>query len=451
VSADRQALWNRLRDDNFLVVGFTERTGFSVAALLEAHGLRYRISEIRPRDELRPLLARLRIADHDVLCGPQTPDQLAGITRIVLSPGVPRTIPLVVEAERRGIPVLGDIDFLYPFLRHKTLVGITGTDGKTTTASLTAEILAAGGSTVLAGNVGVPVAARLDEILACDFVVLELSSFMLERLHQFRPTFSTILNIAQDHVDRYASFAEYVEAKRNIVRHCTADDLFVCNLDDPVVAAAVPAHLRVRTFSASGRRADYGYADGTFSFRGHPLRYSDCLLRGVHNVENILAAAAIACEAGLDPEVVAAAVKRFRPLPHRFEHVGRFGGVDVYDDSKATTVHAVEAALRSLAGNVVLIVGGREKNLDVSPLRSHEAKIKLLMCYGEAGPRIQGTVRHPRSENVFRFEEAVERALDACAPGDVLLLSPACTSWDQFSSYEVRGAVFQKIVRKCHE
>jgi UDP-N-acetylmuramoylalanine--D-glutamate ligase len=205
-ATDPRALWEQYRRDLFLVVGFTERTGRSVAEALEAHGVRYRISDLRCLDELRPVLSGLRVAERDVLCGPQGPEQLEGVRRIVLSPGVPRSIPLIVEAVRRGIEVAGDVDLLCGLVDPRKVVAITGTDGKTTTAALTAEILGAAGEVVLAGNTGVPVFSKYAEILACDWLVLEVSSFMLEGIRNLRPAISTVLNLAEDHVDRYASF-----------------------------------------------------------------------------------------------------------------------------------------------------------------------------------------------------------------------------------------------------
>jgi UDP-N-acetylmuramoylalanine--D-glutamate ligase len=489
--------WDKYRDDTFLIVGFTERTGRSVAQVFEERGLRYKVSDLRPREELDAVLAGLKIKDEDVFAGPQGPEQLAGITKIVLSPGVPRSIPLVQEAKRRDIAVLGDVDFFCDLVRPARIVAITGTDGKTTTTMLTGAVLAAGGrpgagggasepgaapstaagapgsgaptagapgfggpmaaaereaapraKVVVAGNVGDPVFARYHEILDCDYLVLELSSFMLEEIHAFRPNIAAITNVAEDHLDRYPTFDDYLRTKENIVRNCRPGDVFVQNLDDPALRAFHPKGLRVRTVSQRETTADCYFDDGQFHFAGETLTYADCLLRGDHNIENILIALAIGCEAGVDPAGAARAVREFAPVAHRFEYLGCLGGVDVYDDSKATTVHAVGHALESLPGGVVLIVGGRGKDLDFLPLKEHEAKIKLLMCYGEAGEQIRDRLAFERSDYVYGFAEAVKRAAAACVPGDVLLLSPGCTSWDQHTDYGVRGREFGELARQ---
>jgi UDP-N-acetylmuramoylalanine--D-glutamate ligase len=451
--------WDMYRDDTFLIVGFTERTGRSVAQVLEEQGIRYKISDVRPRHELEKVLAGLSIDPEDVYAGPQDPEQLQEISRVILSPGVPRSIPLVQEAKASGIPVLGDVDFFCEVVRPSHMVAITGTDGKTTTTMLTAAVLAVGAKSdgepagrgtavVVAGNVGQPVFARYREILECDFLVLELSSYMLEETYALRPQIAAITNIAEDHLDRYASLNDYIAAKKNIVRHCRSGDVFIQNLDDPVLGRFRPKELDIRTVSRKRPSADYHFADGRFHFGGAELDYSDCLLRGDHNVENILIALAIGCEAGVDPVLAALAVKEFPPVPHRFEYLGRHGDVDVYDDSKATTVHAVGHALDSFAENVVLIVGGRAKDLDFAPLREHEPKIKLLMCYGEAGKEIRDRLAFSSSDYVYGFSDAVARAAAACEPGDILLLSPGCTSWDQHTDYAARGVEFGELVRR---
>jgi UDP-N-acetylmuramoylalanine--D-glutamate ligase len=456
VAGPPAARWDPYRSERFLIVGFSELTGRSVAQVFEEQGLKYKISDLRPRRELAGALNGLSIDQRDIFTGPQTPEQLAGITTVILSPGVPRTIPLVQAARERGIAVFGDIDFLFDLVKDRRIVAITGTDGKTTTTLLTGAVLEKGARTVVAGNVGQPIFSRYKEILECEYLVLEVSSFMLEDTRTFRPNIAAITNVAQDHVDRYGGFEAYLAAKLNILRYCGPEDLFIQNLDDPSLRSCRSEAVRIRTISQKAA-ADYSFLEGRFHFRGETLAYEECLLRGRHNIENILIALAIGCEAGIDPVHAAAAVRGFGPVPHRFEYLGRWGGVDVYDDSKATTVHAIERALESLPGNVVLIVGGRGKGLDFSPLRRYEAKVKLLMCYGEAGEDIGAALAFVRSDYVFSFAVAVAMAARACSPGDTLLLSPGCTSWDQHVDYNQRGAEFRDLAysslantARCH-
>jgi UDP-N-acetylmuramoyl-L-alanyl-D-glutamate--2,6-diaminopimelate ligase len=441
----QRALWAQYLDDKVLIVGFTERTGLAVARVFDEVGVRYAISDTRPREEIEPLLQGLSVEREDVLCGEQTEAQLDGIDRIILSPGVPRRIVLVQAAQRRGIPVSGDIDFLYEFVCHKRLVGITGTDGKTTTTQLVAAGLERAGKVVMAGNIGVPVFAKYGEILDCDFVVLELSSFMLENVQRFRADFSCILNLAEDHVDRYGSQQDYAAAKFNLVRHARPGDVFVRNVDDARLRELAAAHARSVTISAEGADADYTFAGGVFQVRGQSLQLQECRLQGIQNAENILAAAAIGCEAGVEPSVVVEAIRSSAPLAHRFEDAGVHAGVRVINDSKATTVHAVSRALDNFERGVVLIAGGRDKDLDFRPLSHQAGRLKHVVCYGEAGPRIQRQLGLGTSETLFGFEDAVERAAAVCEPGDTLLLSPGCVSWDQFPSYEVRGQAFKHL------
>ncbi len=290
---------------------------------------------------------------------------------------------------------------------------------------------------------------KVRQIRDSRFVVLELSSFMLEDLQWLRPHIACITNVAEDHVDRYADFGEYVAAKLNLLRYCGPDDVFVRNLDDRVLRDVYAGRMKVRTVSrldgAERMAAGYAFHAGRFHFGGETLSYSDCRLRGVHNIENILMALAIGCESGVDPRQAAAAVREFPPVPHRFEPLGRWGAVEVYNDSKATTVHAVERAVESLGGNVVLIAGGRGKGLDFSPLREHRAAIKRLVCYGESGQEIRQTVDVEHSHYTYRFADAVEVAAKSCSPGDFLLLSPGCTSWDQHRDYAERGREFAEL------
>lgn len=437
-------LWLPLRAAPVLIVGFTERTGLATARLLEAQGVPYRISDLRPREALASLLAGLRVSPADVLTGPQGTEQLAGIGRILLSPGVPRAIPLVREAEARGIPVWGDLDLLYPALRRARVVAITGTDGKTTTTTLMGRILERVGRTVVAGNVGIPVAARYDEILGADFVVLEVSSFMAERLDRFRPDAAAVLNLAEDHVDRYPSMDAYAAAKLNLVANCTADDVVVLNRDDPRLATFHPARARVRHFS----RTDGVLGAGGLHLGGRLLPLADYPLAADHRVDCVLAGLALADELGVPAGEVLEAVRTFPGVRHRYERVGTFGRVAVINDSKATTMHAVEAAVRSSGPSVVLILGGRAKDLDPRGLRALADRLRLVVCYGEAGPRLRAQLDLPPTAEIFPFDDAVRAAWAACRPGDTLLLSPGCTSWDQFETYEQRGDRFLELVRE---
>ncbi len=445
----QDALWAKARQDTFLIVGFSDRSGLAAARLFERHGVRYKISDMAPRSALSSRLVGLRISPSDVYAGCQEPSQVEGITKIVVSPGVPRTIPLLTEAVRRAIPVWSDIDFIYEFIAHKKIVAITGTDGKTTTTTLVGELLGRLGPVVVAGNIGIPVLDRYDQILQCEWLVLELSSFMLEELSRFRATISVILNVAQDHIDRYACLHDYAQVKFNMVRHGRPQDLLIRNVDDPLLRDLCPSNVRIRSVSTSDANAEGFLQDGLLRVGDLTIPREACGLKGVQNVINLLSAVSVAQEAGVVVGDTLDVLKTFRGVPHRMQFVGRFQGVDVYDDSKASNVHAVDAALQNFPRGVVLILGGRDKGLNFSVLRQHASRLRCLVCYGEDGESIRDSIGFAGALYRYRFEDCVRLAASQCKPGDALVLSPGCTSWDQFPNYEVRGDVFQALVPQC--
>jgi UDP-N-acetylmuramoylalanine--D-glutamate ligase len=449
--ARQDQLWEKARCETFLIVGLSERTGMPAARLLASHAVPFRVSDSAPPDVIKPRAAQLGLDANRIFLGPQTPIQLDGITQIIVAPGVPKTLTLLVEARRRAIPVWSDIDFLYEFIAHKKTIAITGTDGKTTTTTLVGELLRSCGKVAIAGNIGTSVLCMYEEILGCDWLVLELSSFMLEDIRRFRADISVILNIAQDHIDRYPTLDAYAEAKFRIVQHARAGDLFVKNLDDPRLATFLPPRVTIRTISTRSIGADATFCGGTYDFGNFVLRAADIRIKGVQNQTNILAAATIAREVGVPSPVISEVLGKFPGVRHRMQHLGSFAGVEVYDDSKASNVHAVSAALCNFDQGVVLILGGRDKGLDFSILHPHRSRLRSVVCYGEDGEKIRDCLGFDGAFYAYRFEDAVRLAVAACRPGDVLLLSPGCTSWDQFPNYEVRGDVFQALIAQCFE
>ena len=449
--------WADLRRERFLIVGFSERTGMHAGRLFARMEVPFSVSDSSPMETLAPRLQGLPIASSEVFAGPQTIAQLDGITAVLLSPGVPRSIPLLSEARARGIPIWSDYDLLFPLFSHKRIAAITGTDGKTTTTMLVAHIAGPDARVVVAGNMGTPITALYDEILACDVVVLELSSFMLEEVRRFHASVATVLNVAEDHVDRYASIGEYEATKRAILKHARRPDVFVQNLDDAKIAGWPLGDVDVRTVSLRDARADAWVEEGRLHLRAHPRSCSANIdadrlrIRGFHHRSNALVAASMAAALGVDPRDALTRATTFPGVPHRFEHVGRAGGVDLIDDSKATSVHAVQRALESLADRrVVLILGGRDKMLDPTPLRRVTGSLRAAVGYGEAGPRLLRAFEGTNVPVLYveRFAEAVDRACRLTEPGDVLLLSPACTSFDQHSDYAERGAEFREVARR---
>jgi UDP-N-acetylmuramoylalanine--D-glutamate ligase len=444
-----EPFWSTLRRERFLIVGCSERTGAHAARLLARMSVPFAVSDSADRDAIAPRLEGLERADHDLFCGPQHPSQLDGMTQVLLSPGIPRSIPLLVEAQSRGVPIWSDYDLLYPLYAHKRVAAITGTDGKTTTTALLAHILAADRRVLVAGNMGTAITARFDEVGDAETIVFELSSFMLEDVKRFRADVATVLNVAEDHVDRYSSFAAYEVTKRAVIRHARRPDLFIRNLDDDRIARWPLSGIDVRTVSMARADADAHLEGDELCVGGSRLPVGRLAIRGRHHQSNVLVAASMALALGIDPNVALERVATFPGVRCRFEHVATAGGVDIIDDSKATSVQAVRCALESLADrSVVLVVGGRDKMLDPTPLRVHRDHLRAVVGYGEAGRRLLGAIGHPSGAYVEDFSAAVQTACDRARPGDVLLLSPACTSFDQHRDYEERGNVFRAVARE---
>lgn len=381
------------------------------------------------------------------------------IELVVVSPGVPsKSIP-VRYAERAGAEVIGEIELAWRFLRGR-VVGITGTNGKTTTTTLVGELLKdAGLPTQVGGNIGTPLVSLVESSREDGWTVVELSSYQLETIKEFRPTVAVVLNLMPDHMDRYESFEDYGAAKHRIFRNQTKADVAVLNADDPVVstwAQGLEAHV---TLFSTARELDEGlFLRGrdlvarTWSGERVLMSRDEMLLKGVHNVQNVLAALAAGLACGAGPDSMRETVKRFAPVEHRLERVAEVGGVTFYNDSKATNVDAAVKAVEALSeepGRVVLILGGRGKNAPYAPLAPLlEQKARALVTLGEDAERIEAELKQhaPALVRAADMADAVRKAYRAAEPGDTVLLAPACASFDMFQSYEHRGRVFKEEV-----
>lgn len=438
--------WAQLRTRHLLVVGFSELTGLQGARLLGRMGVPYSVSDLAPPSVVAPRLKDIPTPPQRLFCGPQTVEQLDGVSEILLSPGVPRSIPLLIAARERGIPIWSDFDLLYPLYADKPIAAVSGTDGKTTTTLLLAHLLAPDRRLVVAGNLGTPITARYDALLDCEAVILELSSFMLEDLKQFRATVSTVLNVDEDHIDRYPNLDAYEATKAAIIQHARPSDLFIQNLDDARVSRWGLSGVRRRTFSMNCADADAGCQHGALRVSSAERATTAFLLRGRHHYSNILAAALMAEELGLSAETALDRAATFPGVPHRFQGVGRVATIDLIDDSKATSMQAVRCALQSLEPRpVVLILGGRDKGLDASPLRSQLGHLRAIVGYGEAGQRLLRALDGGQCDYAPAFSDAVALACRLAQPGDAILLSPGCTSFDQHRDYAERGEEFRKV------
>ena len=433
-----------------LVIGLG-RSGQAVARHLLVRGVSVAVVDDSPTEEARAAAAALGLAlverpDMDALA-----DMVVRADVIVPSPGVPASHPVYALARAAGVPVRGEVELAS---RWSTcpLVAVTGTNGKTTVTTLVAEMLAASGVPSSAGgNIGLPLcdAVANPELKV---VVAEVSSFQLAFAETFRPTVAVFLNLAPDHLDWHGDLEAYAAAKARIWARQGPTDVAVVNADDPLVMAqAAHAPSRVVTFGLSAR-ADYTVDDGWLRGPDGPVVEVSSLARQLpHDLANALAAAAAARAAGASVEGIQAALARFAPLPHRLTLVAYAGGVRWYDDSKATNPHAAAAAVQGF-DSVILLAGGRNKGLDLAELAVTTDRIRAVVAIGEAAPEVAAAFAGRRPVRVAgSMAEAVTAAYEAARPGDVVLLSPGCASFDWYGSYAERGDDFASAVHSLLE
>ena len=441
-----------LRGKKILVIGLG-RTGRECARFLAQRGASVLVSDARSEAELSAEMASLADLSIEFRFGGEQIDWLNGIDSVVPSPGVPQENPLLREANARGIPVLSEIEVASHFV-SAPILAITGTNGKSTTTTLVGEMMKAAGKKVfVGGNLGVPFisAAHGDY----DWAVLEISSFQLEWIEQFRPKIGAMLNLSEDHLDRYAAFADYAAAKERLFAFQTGSDAAILNRDDPLVWVMRP---RVRS-----RVVSFGFgeaAEGVFVTKNEIVwrdgaaeeRFSlrDVKIQGVHNVENMMAAVGAAKCAGLKREPIQRALNDFPGLEHRLEFVREHGGARYYNDSKGTNVGAVVKSLASFSGPVILLAGGVDKGGDYAPLDGPvREKVRRLVLFGAAKEVIARSLGQcAETVIVDDLRAAVRDAAAHARPGDVVLLSPACSSFDQFRNYAERGKLFKNLVRE---
>jgi UDP-N-acetylmuramoylalanine--D-glutamate ligase len=441
-----------------LVVGLA-RTGIATALFCAARGARVTATEERPESQIAETAAKLRAAGVTLELGGHKPQTFIEQDLIVPSPGVPPLMAALAAARVIGIPVWSELELAWRFLRGR-LVCITGSNGKTTTTSLIGHILETAGLPVqVAGNIGTPLISRVDVSSDSGFTVVEASSFQLESIVAFRPDVAVLLNVTPDHLDRHGSLEVYGRAKARLFENQTEEDAAVLNADDAAAPRYAPSRPTVFWFSREKRVASGCFLrDDEIVFRRDGaetvlLRRRDIGLRGDHNVENVLAAAAAATLVGVEPQAIADGVRGFAGVEHRIEFVATISGVEYFNDSKATNVDATLKALDAFPGNLLVILGGKDKGCDYTILRkSLRQHARMVLLIGAAADKIEsqlgGVVPVERAGTMAR---AVELAEQSARPGDTVLLAPACASFDQFESYEHRGRVFKQLVRSLAE
>jgi len=444
-----------LKDKSVLVVGLG-KSGVASALFLKSRGARVTVSDSKPEAELRNDILPLLEQGITVETGGHGDRTFRGQDLIVVSPGVPFDAPQLEQARTLGEPVIGEIELAAQFLPGP-IVAITGANGKTTTTTLAGEIIAAGKFPALVGgNIGTPAITFAEQARPETWIVLEVSSFQLETIASFRPRIAVILNITPDHLDRHKTFDNYVNAKARIFENQKADDFTVLNSDDATTAAlAGRTHAQVFWFSRKKEvdRGAYVHSGSIFFRDGNGqreiMKVSEIPLKGAHNLENVLAGVAIGALAGCKPAQIRDAVHNFKAVEHRLEFVAKVAGVDYYNDSKATNVDATIKALESFPSNIHLILGGKDKGSDYTVLHDLlRQRVKRVYTIGAAAAKIESQIAGAAEiEASQTLENAVRRASEVAQPGDVVLLAPACASFDQFQNYEHRGRVFKEVVQ----
>src|SRR5579864_7982057 len=443
-----------LKDKRVLVVGLG-KSGVASALFLKERGARVTVSDTKSPDQLRDEIPVLLDHGITVETGGHGERTFRGQDLIVVSPGVPVDAAPLVQARAAGEPVIGEIELAAQNLSGE-IVAITGSNGKTTTTTLAGEILAAGGFPVsVGGNIGTPAISLVERATRQTIVVLEVSSFQLETIQTFRPKVAVVLNVTPDHLDRHRTFEVYVDAKARIFENQQPSDFAVLNADDPTCASlASRTQAQVFWFSRHKEVAQGAWVrDGNIVFRDTKgqteiLQVSDIPLKGAHNLENVLAAVCVGTLMGCAPEKIRDAVRNFKAVEHRLEFVATVNGVDYYNDSKATNVDATIKALESFPANIHLILGGKDKGSDYTVLNDLlRQRVKRVYTIGAAAEKIESQIKGVEVLHAETLENAIRKANAVAQAGDVVLLAPACASFDQFKNYEHRGQVFKELVR----
>jgi UDP-N-acetylmuramoylalanine--D-glutamate ligase len=441
-----------------LVIG-AARSGIACARFLTAHGATVALNDAQPIEKWSAEALALKSEGVGCLAGEPPGWLLDQLDLVVISPGVPaKAIPLRY-AERAGAEVIGEVELASRYLKGR-LVAITGSNGKTTTTSLIAELLKdAGLPTLVGGNIGTPLISLVESSRDDGWTVVEMSSFQLETIKEFHPTVAVALNVTPNHMDRYESFTDYAAAKHRIFMNQEPGDIAILNADDEIVrswANGLRAH--VTQFSVKRKLEEGLFLRGREIVSRAPggervlLNSQEMKLRGLHNVENVLAALAAGLACGAAPDSMRGTVRRFEPVEHRLEFVADIAGVKFYNDSKATSVDATVKALEAFAdeaGKIVLILGGRGKKAPYAPLASSvRERVRKLILLGEDADTIERELGDfAPSERAVDMRAAVKLSFESAQAGDTVLLAPACASFDMFKTFEHRGRVFKEEVQ----
>mgnify|MGYP004698511917 FL=1 len=456
---------NYLEKQNILILGATLRSGVSIANVLydincnNDINIEYALSDSKTEEELKLSIEALKDKNVKLYFGKQDANILKDITLIIISPGVPQSIDIVKEAKKRNIKVIGEIEFAYNLIPDRNYISVTGTDGKTTTVNLIYSIISSYKKARLLGNVGNTFSKEVENIEKDEDIVLELSSFQLETVDNFHSHISVILNIAEDHLDRYKDIEDYFNAKKNITKNQNSNDFLILNYDNSYtnryyneLIETKDIAFNVLTFSTKYREANlyYNSEDECLYYNGEKIfSIAKRKLLGMHNIENILASVLACIKDNIPIEYIDKAVNNFQSIEHRLEFVKEIDGVRYINDSKATSMSAVMSALKSFDKDIILIMGGRNKGIDFKPLKSIiEDRVKKLILTGEASEDLNKMIDVSNKIIIKDFTEAFDYAKKIAVKGDTVLLSPGCASFDSFKNYEERGKYFKSLVNR---
>lgn len=439
-----------LTNKNILVLGLG-KTGYATAKVLAARGANVLVSEPAASDKTGEMADELGSLGIKVVFGEQTAELVSGISMVVPSPGIPNSNRAIEKALAKGVEVISEIELAYRLNSSLNIIGITGTNGKTSVTTLITEMLKENGrQAVSAGNIGNPLIDHVENNNKEAIFVVELSSFQLENTRYFRPWIGTILNIAQDHIDWHGSLQNYAKAKWKLFANQNENDFAVINLDDNISAQTMPPlKSKKTTFSLKDTTADY-YLDGQeVTSRSIIVSLKEARIFGRHNNENLIAATAIAGLAGASSSEIETVIKRFKGLDHRISEVSTIGGITYYNDSKATNPHAAISAIHAFEEKpLILLMGGKNKGNDFSELAGLAAeRAKEVILFGESAYDIAAVFPGTKRPKIFgSMIEAVREARKISRKGDNVLLSPACASFDEFNDYKHRGNIFKEVV-----
>jgi UDP-N-acetylmuramoylalanine--D-glutamate ligase len=444
-----------LRGQRILVIGLG-KTGIASVRFLAGKGAVVLVTDEKPLSELKDAISRLGNAYANCEFCKYDPDILARVDMIIPSPGVPPSNILLVEAVNKKIPILSEIELAYRFLKPP-MIAITGTNGKTTTTTLIGKLLTRGGKKVfVGGNIGNPLIGYVDGKQDDDYAVVEVSSFQLQWVHYFHPVISILLNTTCDHVNYHGSFEAYRMTKERIFENQEKSDLAILNADEPrssVLAKNMSSKVQFFSTSTNVTKGMYLDHDTLIHYTTgndrevYPLDMIK--IPGLHNIENVMASIMAARECGCSPGNIISAIAEFKGMSHRIEFTCEKNGVAFYDDSKGTNVGAVVRALETFSRPIILLLGGRDKegNFEtLSPLIRE--KVKELVLFGEARDRINDLIGGiVKTSKATTLKEAIGIAYHNSSPGNVVLLSPGCASFDEFSNYKERGRFFKDAVK----